>query len=57
MPAGLREGTTIEGLAGPDDYPALIDALRARGWDGEQLDGLLSANLLRFLRESLPVAE
>ena len=54
MPPGLREGSTIEGLAGPDDYPALTAALLERGWDGAQLEGLLSANLIRFLRESLP---
>jgi membrane dipeptidase len=55
MPPGLAEGTTIEGLAGPEDYPALVDALRAGGWEGDRLDGLLSGNLLRFLRASLPV--
>jgi membrane dipeptidase len=54
MPPGLEEGTTIEGLAGPEDYPALEAALRGRGWEGEQLEGALSGNLLRFLRESLP---
>jgi membrane dipeptidase len=54
MPPGLDEGTTISGLAGPEDYPALVDALRARGWKGERLEGLLSRNLLRFLRASLP---
>ena len=56
MPPGLSEGTTIEGLAGPEEYPALIEALRARGWDGDRLEGLLSRNLLRFLRDSLPEA-
>lgn len=54
MPPGLAEGSAIEGLGGPEDYPALVEALRARGWDGERLDGLLSGNLIRFLRESLP---
>jgi microsomal dipeptidase-like Zn-dependent dipeptidase len=54
MPPGLRQGTTIEGLAGPDDYAALTAALRQRGWAGAQLHGVLSANLLRFLREALP---
>ena len=54
MPPGLAAGTTIAGLSGPEEYPALVAALRAGGWEGEQLDGLLSANLLRFLRESLP---
>ena len=54
LPPGLTEGTTIAGLSGPEEYPALVAALRTRGWEGEQLDGLLSVNLLRFLRESLP---
>jgi membrane dipeptidase len=54
MPPGLREGTPIEGLAGPEDYPALVAALRARGWEGERLEGLLAGNLLRFLRDVLP---
>ena len=54
MPPGLAEGTTIAGLAGPEDYPALVAALGERGWEGERLDGLLSGNLLRFLRQALP---
>jgi membrane dipeptidase len=54
MPPGLAEGTTIAGLSGPEDYPALVAALRERDWDGDRLDGLLSGNLLRFLREALP---
>ncbi|HWL32103.1 MAG TPA: membrane dipeptidase [Gaiellaceae bacterium] len=56
MPPGLAEGTTIAGLSGPEEYPALVEGLRERGWGGEQLDGLLAGNLLRFLRESLPAA-
>lgn len=54
MPPGLKEGSTIEGLAGPEDYPALVEALRGRGWEGERLEGVLAANLLRFLRDALP---
>jgi membrane dipeptidase len=54
MPPGLAVGATLEGIAGPEDYPALVEALRARGWEADQLDGILSRNLLRFLRESLP---
>jgi membrane dipeptidase len=54
MPPGLAEGTTIAGLSGPEEYPALVKALRERGWSGPELDGLLAGNLLRFLRESLP---
>ena len=54
MPPGLAVGSTIEGLAGPEDYPALAEALRARGWEADRIDGVLSRNLLRFVRESLP---
>lgn len=54
MPPGLAEGTTIEGLSGAEDYPALAQALGARGWDAQQINGIESGNLLRFLRESLP---
>ena len=54
MPPGLAEGTTIAGLSGPEDYPALVERLGERGWQGEELAGLLSGNLLRFLREALP---
>jgi membrane dipeptidase len=44
----------VEGLAGPEDYPALVEALRSRGWAGDRLDGLLRGNLLRVLRRALP---
>jgi peptidoglycan hydrolase CwlO-like protein len=53
-PGELARG--IEGLAGPEDYPALVDALRRRGWEGERLDGLLQGNLRRVLRRALPTA-
>jgi len=46
----------LEGLAGPEDYPALVAALRARGWDGERLAGILGGNLLRLLRRALPAS-
>jgi membrane dipeptidase len=47
-------GAAIEGLAGPEDYPALVAALRERGWEGERLAGLLGGNLLRLLGRALP---
>jgi membrane dipeptidase len=53
LPPGLL-GETVEGLSGPQEYGALVDALRGRGWDGERLDGLLRGNLLRVLRRALP---
>jgi membrane dipeptidase len=49
-------GEAVDGLAGPEDYPALVEALRRRGWEGERLDGLLRGNLLRVLRRALPAA-
>jgi membrane dipeptidase len=44
----------VRGLAGPEDYPALVEALRRRGYEGDLLDGILSGNLLRLLRRALP---
>ncbi len=37
----------LEGFTGPEDYAALVDALRGRGYDGERLDAILSENWLR----------
>jgi membrane dipeptidase len=54
LPPGLETGSSIEGLAGPEDYPALADALAARGWSTEDIDAVTHRNLLRFLRSSLP---
>ena len=54
MPPGLAVGATIAALSGPEEYPALVAALEERGWSGPELDGLLSGNLFRFLREALP---
>jgi membrane dipeptidase len=44
----------LEGFAGPEDYPALVSALRERGYDGERLDAILSSNWLRVLCAALP---
>ena len=54
MPPGLEDGMAIEGLSGPEDYGVLVEALRARGWESEQLEGVLSRNLVRLFRETLP---
>jgi membrane dipeptidase len=53
MPPGLTPGLGLEGLTGPEDYPALVDGLERRGWSEEQVAAVTSGNLLRFLRESL----
>jgi membrane dipeptidase len=44
----------IQELVGPADYPALLDALRRRGYDGERLEAIAHGNLLRVLRTGLP---
>jgi membrane dipeptidase len=45
---GLRD------LAGPEDYPRLVEALERRGYASRDLDAILHGNLLRLLREALP---
>ncbi len=45
----------LEDFTGPEDYPALVTALRGQGYDAEQLEAILSSNWLRVLRETLPV--
>jgi membrane dipeptidase len=52
-PPGLTPGLGIEGLTGSEHYPALLEALRARGWNEEEVTAVTSGNLLRFLRASL----
>jgi membrane dipeptidase len=54
LPSGQTMVDPVEGLAGPEDYPALVEALRRRGYDGGELEAILSGNLLRLLREALP---
>ena len=46
----------LEGFGRPDEYPALIAALRQRGYDGARLEAITSGNWLRVLRETLPAA-
>lgn len=54
MPPDLEPGSAIEGLSGPDEYPALLAALRDRGWSDGQVEAVAAGNLLRFLRRALP---
>jgi membrane dipeptidase len=44
----------IDGLTGPEHYPTLVEVLRRRGYEGENLAALLGTNLERFLWKSLP---
>ena len=52
--AGGKARFGLEGFTGPDEYPALVAALKGRGYDGEQLQAILNGNWLRVLGESLP---
>jgi len=54
MPAGLAPGAGIEGLKGPEDYPALLATMSARGWSDADIGAVSSGNLLTLLRHSLP---
>jgi len=53
-PASADEFIPITGLAGPEDYPALVEVLRRRGYEGASLAAILGTNLVRFLQHSLP---
>ena len=52
-PPGVTPGMGIEGLTGPEQYPALVEHLAKRGWDDEEVAAVTGGNLLRFLRSSL----
>jgi membrane dipeptidase len=49
-----KKRLTVDAFTGPDDYPTLVAALRKRGYDGDRLEAILSANWLRVLRATLP---
>jgi membrane dipeptidase len=44
----------VDGLGGPEEYPALFEALRNRGYSEADLRAIGSENLLRVLRRTLP---
>jgi membrane dipeptidase len=52
----LEPAMAIDGLAGPEEYPALFEALRNRGYGEADLRAIASENLLRVLRRTLPEA-
>ena len=47
MPAGLQAGAGIEGLKGPEDYPALLAALGDRGWSDADIASVSCAQPAR----------
>jgi membrane dipeptidase len=44
----------LDGFTGPEHYPALVEGLRRRGYEGESLDAITHRNFLRVLGEALP---
>lgn len=54
LPEGMALDATIEGLEGPQDYPALVEGLRARGYEGERLEAILRGNWLELFSRALP---
>jgi membrane dipeptidase len=55
-PPGLDVRRGLDELPGPEHYPRLVQALRARGYDGDRLAAILGGNLLRLFRETLPAS-
>lgn len=53
LPDGVALDAAIEDLAGPADYPILVDALRAHGYAGQHLAAVLGGSFLRILRSTL----
>lgn len=49
---GVEIDATVEGLAGPRDYPRLLELLRDRGYSGADVEAIAGGNLLRFLAAS-----
>jgi membrane dipeptidase len=54
LPAGMRTDAAIEQLAGPEDFPNLVEALERRGYEDERLRAVLGENFLRVFRQALP---
>lgn len=54
LPPGMELDAAVEGLAGPDDWPVLVEELSRRGYGGGRLDAVLHGNWLRILRRGLP---
>jgi membrane dipeptidase len=54
LPPGMTVESALDGLAGPEDYPRLVEALLRRGYEDEQLEAILGGNFIRLFREALP---
>ena len=53
-PNNAKSRLALDDFAGPEHFPALLSALRERGYDQPQVEAITSGNWLRILRASLP---
>jgi membrane dipeptidase len=54
LPAGMHTDAAIVDLAGPEDFPNLVEALERRGYAGGRARAVLGENFLRVFRQALP---
>ena len=54
LTSGMQPDAAIEDLAGPADFPNLVEALRRRGYADGDLRAVLTDNFLRVFRQALP---
>ncbi len=54
LPPGMQMDAAIDNIAGPENYPEFVEALRGRGYTGERLEAVLGGNFLRLFRAVLP---
>ena len=50
----VKSRFALDGFEGPENFPSLVTALGARGYDGRRREPVMSGNWLRILREALP---
>lgn len=50
---GMPLDAALDELEGPQDYPALVTALQARGYQGDDLAAILGGNVVRVLRDAV----
>ncbi len=53
--AQAKSRFSLDGFTGPENFPSLVMALGARGYDGQRLEAITSGNWLRILRGALPL--
>ena len=52
--SAARTRVALDRFTAPEHFPFLVSALRERGYDGEELEGILGGNWLRILEAALP---